>query len=81
MTEIKDELDKILKAKNSAKKNRSRASVPRVRLGSTHNRPPANTIWPCMLSQDWYDEQVEANRELADEIKLYMEDPEGFGES
>jgi hypothetical protein len=34
-----------------------------------------------MLSQDWYDEQVEANRELADEIKLYMEDPEGFGES
>ncbi|KAJ7887815.1 hypothetical protein B0H14DRAFT_3430427 [Mycena olivaceomarginata] len=81
MTEIKDELDKILKAKNSAKKNRSRASVPRVRLGNTHNRPPANTIWPCMLSQDWYDEQVEANRELADEIKLYMEDPEGFGES
>ncbi|KAJ7660514.1 hypothetical protein B0H14DRAFT_3701199 [Mycena olivaceomarginata] len=81
MTEIKDELDKILKAKNSAKKNRSRASVPRVRLGNTHNRPPANTIWPCMLSQDWYDEQVEANRELADEIKLYMEDTEGFGES
>ncbi|KAJ7753056.1 hypothetical protein DFH07DRAFT_824501 [Mycena maculata] len=80
LIDIKDELDRINAAKKKAKKKQVRASVPRINLGNTHNRPPTGKIWPFMVSQDWYDTHIEGNAELEDEMEFYTNDPTGFGE-
>ncbi|KAJ7094792.1 hypothetical protein C8R44DRAFT_749377 [Mycena epipterygia] len=79
--QIKDDLDAIIKAKNKACKKRVRARVRRVDLGNTHLRLPTGTIWPFMVSQDWYDTNIEGKEELEAEMQMYKEDPEGFGEN
>ncbi|KAJ6475198.1 hypothetical protein DFH09DRAFT_1379785 [Mycena vulgaris] len=82
MEEIKDALDAILKdlAKLPGKK-RPRNRVRRIDLGHTHNRIPAGIVWPFMVSQDWYDANVEGNPDLEEEMQMHGFDPEGFGDA
>ncbi|KAJ6546299.1 hypothetical protein DFH09DRAFT_1507850 [Mycena vulgaris] len=78
MQEIKDVLDAILRQPG---KKRPRNRVRRVDLGAIHNRIPAGIVWPFMVSQDWYEANVEGNPDLEEEMKMYGSDPEGFGEA
>ncbi|KAJ6550480.1 hypothetical protein DFH09DRAFT_1501529 [Mycena vulgaris] len=77
MQEIKDVLDAILRQPG---KKRPRNRVRRVDLGAIHNRIPAGIVWPFMVSQDWYEANVEGNPDLEEEMKMYGSDPEGFEE-
>jgi hypothetical protein len=84
--DVKDELDAILKShKKPPKVGRKlgetpHRSVPRVSLGNTHNRIPNGTLWPFMLSQDWYDENVKGNKDLETAISIHTKNPDGFGD-
>ncbi|KAF7339223.1 hypothetical protein MVEN_01999800 [Mycena venus] len=81
MSETKDDLDKIVKEQRDNKPKRVRGRVTRISFGNTHDRLPAGTIYPFMLSQSWYDEHIEGNEELENEMKMYTKDPKGFGDS
>ncbi|KAJ7501379.1 hypothetical protein B0H11DRAFT_2275318 [Mycena galericulata] len=77
---IKDELDRIVKERKQKTAKKPRPSVPRINLGNTHSRIPTGTLWPFMVSQDWYDATVEGNAELEQAFTVYTENPAGFGE-
>ncbi|KAJ7470859.1 hypothetical protein FB451DRAFT_1559413 [Mycena latifolia] len=79
LASIKDTLDEITTKKKKTDKKRARACVTRVNLGNTHNRLPTSTIWPFMLSQEWYDDNVDGNEDLENELQMYTTDPVGFG--
>ncbi|KAJ6455919.1 hypothetical protein C8R47DRAFT_1328857 [Mycena vitilis] len=78
--ETKDELDRILKKAKQAAKRKSRTSVPRVRLGATHDRIPTGTLWPFMISTEWYDATSITNPDLDNAFAVYTENPDGFGD-
>lgn len=73
-------MDAILKERKTTGKKPPRASVQRVNLGHTHNRIPTGTLWPFMVSQDWYDTNIDGDKELEASFKLYTQNPEGFGD-
>ncbi|KAJ6601993.1 hypothetical protein DFH09DRAFT_1069537 [Mycena vulgaris] len=80
VTTIKDELDSLRTEQKNGQKKRSRASVPRVNLGNFHLRVPTGTLYPFMVSQDWYDDHVKGDSELENTFSLYTVNPVGFGE-
>jgi hypothetical protein len=80
VTKIKDELDDIGRQKTIARKKKSRPSVPRINLGRLHLRVPVGTLWPFMISQEWYDENIDGNAEREQELLLYAKNPDGFGD-
>ncbi|KAJ7938589.1 hypothetical protein B0H13DRAFT_1851538 [Mycena leptocephala] len=77
---VKDELDAIRKKQKQTSKRPSRGAVIHVNLANTHNRVPAGTLWPFMLSQDWYDSTIEGKPELEEVFNIYAKNPKGFGE-
>ncbi|KAJ7690984.1 hypothetical protein B0H17DRAFT_1134008 [Mycena rosella] len=79
LSDIKDELDTIRAAAKKKPKKRPRPSVPRVDLGQTHDHLPTGTVWPFMVSQDWYDTNIDGHEDLEDEMRMYETDPVGFG--
>ncbi|KAJ6556976.1 hypothetical protein DFH09DRAFT_1317551 [Mycena vulgaris] len=80
VTTIKDELDGLRAEQKSGQKKRSRPSVPRINLGNFHLRPPTGTIYPFMVSQDWYDEHVKDDSDAENAFAVYTKNPVGFGE-
>jgi hypothetical protein len=77
---IKDELDRIRKQPKKVRKKNSHRTTPRINLGNTHSRIPTGTLWPFMVSQDWYDSTIAGSPELEEALILYARNPEGFGE-
>jgi hypothetical protein len=78
--ETKDELDRIRKKQRAASKKAPRASVLRINLGNTHSRIPSGTLYPFMVSQDWYEAAIDGKPELEAVFSLYNNNPQGFGE-
>jgi hypothetical protein len=78
---IEDELDRIREQpKKVSKKKNSHRTTPHVNLGNTHLCILTGTLWPFMVSQDWYDTTIVGSPELEEALILYAHNPEGFGE-
>ncbi|KAJ7739130.1 hypothetical protein B0H16DRAFT_1891105 [Mycena metata] len=78
--DVKSELDRLLQVQKSTRKKTPRASAIRVSLGNTHSRIPSSTLWPFMVSDDWYKANIEGNIDLEQSMQMYDKNPEGFGE-
>ncbi|KAJ6602584.1 hypothetical protein DFH09DRAFT_1068969 [Mycena vulgaris] len=67
--DIKDSLDEILKKmKDDPKKKNKHA----------RNRIPSVAVWPFMISDVWFNENLANNAELAEQLNMYEDNPEGF---
>ena len=77
--QVMEELDDIRREQRRKGKGKPRPRTKRVNLGRKNNALPTVSVYPCMIDEDWYEEWVN-ELALGDELEIFEEDPEGFGE-